>query len=216
MQYYRTILALYRKRTGDGSYPQFFLNSIDLKREIELIERNELHSLADFMLFELEKLSKAGADFAIIASNTPHIIFDELENRSALPLLSIVETACQATQAQKLKRVALFGTRFTMQGQFYPEVFSRRGIELVIPSAEDQEYIHHKYMDELVVGTFLPETRGGLLRIIDDLKGKQHIEGVLLGGTELPLILPDERHNQIPLIDTMRIHAEAAVAEMFA
>jgi aspartate racemase len=216
VEYYRTIIALYRERAGDGSYPQFIINSIDLKKEIELVERNELRALTDFMLVEVEKLAQAGADFGLIASNTPHIVYDDLQSRSPLPLLSIVETACQAAKARALKRIALFGTRFTMQGQFYPKVFSREGIELVIPDREDKDYIHDKYMNELVVGKFLPETRAGLLGIIDKLKAEKRIDAVILAGTELPLILRDPIHHGIPILDTMRIHVQAAVAEMFS
>jgi aspartate racemase len=108
------------------------------------------------------------------------------------------------------------GTRFTMQGTFYSKVFSREGIDLIVPELDDQEYIHAKYMNELVPGEFLPETRTGLLAVVDRLKTARGIDGVILAGTELPLILRDSAHNGIPLIDTMRIHAEAAVAEMLS
>ncbi|HAF02211.1 MAG TPA: aspartate racemase, partial [Spartobacteria bacterium] len=146
--------------------------------------------------------------------NTPHIVFDDLQPRSPIPLISIVEAACKAAQARGLKKLGLFGTRFTMQGSFYPKVFSREGIDLVAPDPKDQDYIHDKYMNELVPGTFLPETRENLLAIVDRLKDKIDIDGIILAGTELPLILRDETHNGIPFLDTMKIHAEAAVAEM--
>jgi aspartate racemase len=216
VEYYRTIIALYRDRANDGSYPQLFINSIDLKKEIDLIERGDLAALTSFMAAEVEKLDKAGADFALIASNTPHIVFDDLEGKSPLPLLSIVETACKDAQARGFKRLGLFGTRFTMQGHFYPKVFSRDGMELVVPELSDQVYIHDKYMNELVAGKFLPETRDGLRRVIDKLRADQGIDAVLLAGTELPLILRDPTHNGVPILDTMKIHATAAVAEMFA
>jgi aspartate racemase len=114
------------------------------------------------------------------------------------------------------ERLGLFGTRFTMQGDFYRKVFSREGIELVIPDAKDQEYIHDKYLNELVPGRFLSETRSGLLAIVDRLKNKIDIDGVILAGTKLPLILRDETHSGIPLLNTMKIHAEAAVNEMLS
>lgn len=216
MEYYRTIIALYRARAGDGSYPQFVINSIDLKAELEFIERDDLPGLTDFLLMEIEKLTGAGADFGLIASNTPHIVFDDVRKKSSLPLLSIVDTACAAARARSLKRIAIFGTRFTMRGQFYAKVFSRDGIELIVPGPADQEFIHDKYMNELVVGKFLPETRAGLLRIVDKLKAEEKVDAVMLAGTELPLILREPSHRGIPILDTMRIHAEAAVAEMFS
>ena len=103
-----------------------------------------------------------------------------------------------------------------MQGDFYPKVFSREGIELIIPEPEDQEYIHDKYMNELVLGKFLPETRFRLLGIVDKLRAARNIDAVILAGTELPLVLRDREHNGVPILDTMRIHVEAAIAEMFS
>ena len=216
VEYYRTIIALYRGRVRDGSYPHLILNSIDLGKEIDLVERDDRRGLADFLVIEVEKLTKAGAEFGLIASNTPHIVFDEVRSRSPLPLISIVETACAATKALALKRAALFGTRFTMQGDFYPKVFSREGIELIVPEPEDRDYIHDKYMNELVVGKFLPETRSHLLTIVDKLRAARNIDAVILAGTELPLVLRDRVHNGVPILDTMRVHVEAAVAEMFS
>ena len=216
IEYYRTIITLYRERTGDGSYPQLIINSIDLNKVREFVIANDLQRLIETIVEEIEKLARAGADFGLIAANTPHIVFDDLQPRSPIPLISIVETACKAAQARGLKKLGLFGTRFTMQGSFYPKVFSRAGIELVAPEPADQDYIHDKYMSELVPGKFLPETRAVLLAIVDRLKDKTDIDGVILAGTELPLILRDETHNGIPFLDTMKIHAEAAVAEMLS
>ncbi|HAF14873.1 MAG TPA: aspartate racemase [Blastocatellia bacterium] len=216
IEYYRTIITLYRERTGDGSYPQLIINSIDLNKVREFVIANDLQRLIETIVEEIEKLARAGADFGLIAANTPHMVFDDLQPRSPIPLISIVETACKAAQARGLKKLGLFGTRFTMQGSFYPKVFSRAGIELVAPEPADQDYIHDKYMSELVPGKFLPETRAVLLAIVDRLKDKIDIDGVILAGTELPLILRDETHNGIPFLDTMKIHAEAAVAEMLS
>jgi aspartate racemase len=214
IEYYRTIIALYRARKMDGSYPPLIINSIDLKKEVDLATANDLAGMTEYLRAEVEKLAGAGADFGLIAANTPHIVFDDLQPRSPIPLISIVEAACKAAQARGLKKLGLFGTRFTMQGAFYPKVFSREGIDLVAPDPKDQDYIHDKYMNELVPGTFLPETRENLLAIVDRLKDKIDIDGIILAGTELPLILRDETHNGIPFLDTMKIHAEAAVAEM--
>jgi aspartate racemase len=214
VEYYRTIISLYRERTGDGSYPSILINSIDLKKEIEMVERDDLAGLTLFIAEEVERLARAGAHIALIASNTPHIVFDEVLQGSALPLLSIVEAASAEARRRGLKRAALFGTRFTMTGSFYPKVFSRDGIELVIPDRDDLEFVHDKYMNELVQGTFLPETRSELLQIVERMADEKGADSVLLAGTELPLILKDETHRGIPLIDTMRIHAAAAVSEM--
>jgi aspartate racemase len=168
------------------------------------------------LLDEIHKLARAGADFGLIAANTLHIVFDDVARGSPIPMISIVDCACRAAKARSLKRLALFGTRFTMQGEFYPRVFSKAEIELVMPDPEDQDYIHDKYLKELVPGKFLSETRENLLAIVDRLKSKIDIDGVILAGTELPLILRDAEHKGIPFLDTMKIHAAAAVVEMLS
>jgi aspartate racemase len=103
-----------------------------------------------------------------------------------------------------------------MQGTFYQKVFSRESIELLAPDSEDQDYIHDKYFSELVPGEFLPETRPGLLAIVDRMKAKSDIDGVILAGTELPLILRDPDHNGLPFLNTTKIHVEAAVDQMLS
>jgi aspartate racemase len=216
IDYYGKIIALYRDRTGDGSYPQFIVNSVNLKKGLDFMEANNLPGMADYLVEEIGKLARAGASFGLISANTPHIVFDEVASKSPIPLVSIVEATCAAAKARKLKRLALFGTRYTMQATFYPKVFSRERIELLVPNLEDQTYIHDKYLNELVPGQFLPATRAGLLAIVDRMKANSDIDGVILAGTELPLILRESEHNGIPLLDTTEIHCEAAVIEMLS
>jgi aspartate racemase len=216
IDYYGKIVALYRGRTQDGSYPQFIVNSIDLKKGLDFMEANNLTGMADYLLEEIGKLARAGATFGLISANTPHIVFDNVASKSPIPLISIVEATCAAAKARALNRLALFGTRYTMQATFYPKVFSREGIELLVPAPEDQAYIHDKYLNELVSGKFLPETRAGLLAIVDRMKESSDIDGVILAGTELPLILRDSQHNGIPFLDTTEIHCKAAVTEMLS
>jgi aspartate racemase len=216
IQYYRLMIASYCEQVGDGSYPPILINSIDMKKMLDLIAADELAAVTGYLAGEVEKLARAGADFGLMASNTPHIVFDAVRQRSPVPLISIVEAACGAAQALGLRKAGLFGTRFTMEGGFYSQVFSRAGIRLVVPDPEAQAYIHDKYMSELVNGVFLPETRERLLAIVEDLRTRQGIEGLVLGGTELPLILNDTAGQAIPFLDTTRIHAEQAVAHMLS
>jgi aspartate racemase len=216
IDYYQKIIAIYRERTRDGHYPEFIVVSVDLRKGLDFMDANELSGMADYLLEAIGKLARAGADFAIISANTPHIVFDDVARTSPIPLISIVEATCATAKARNLKRLALFGTGYTMQANFYPKVFSREGIALVVPGREDQDYLHEKYFSELVPGKFLPETRAGLLAIVDRMKAKSGIDGVILAGTELPLILRDAEHNGIPFLDTTRIQCEAAVAEMLS
>jgi aspartate racemase len=216
VQYYRWMIEEFRRRKPDGSYPGILINSIDMKRMLDLIGAGDLPGVTDFLAGEAGKLARAGAGFAFFASNTPHIVFDEVRERCSIPLLSIVEAACDSARGAGLRRVGLFGTRFTMQAKFYPKVFTRRGIDVVVPQPEEQEYIHAKYMGELVAGIFLAGTRERMLAIADRMRKEEAIDGLVLGGTELPLLLADSGGLGIPFLDTTRIHAEAAVAEMFS
>jgi len=216
IEYYRLIIASYREQKRDGSYPSIIINSIDMKKMLDLIAANELAGVTEYLLGEMKKLALAGADLGLLASNTPHIVFADIQRQSPIPLVSIVEATCEATKALRIKKVGLFGTRFTMQGRFYPEVFSRQGITIVAPDLDDQDYIHDKYMSELVHGVFLAETRERLLTIVDRLKDEDGIQGLILGGTELPLILRDVADRGIPFFNTTKIHVERAVAQMLA
>ena len=216
LDYYQRIIALYRERMTEGHYPGFVIVNVDLRKGLDFMEANDLSGMADYLLEGIGKLGRAGADFGIISANTPHIVFDEVAAKSPIPLISIVEATCAAAKARNLKRLALFGTRYTMQANFYQKVFSRDDIELLVPDGKDQDYLHGKYFSELVVGKFLPETRAGLLSIVDRMKATSDIEGVILAGTELPLILRDAHHNGIPFLDTTKIHVEAAVVKMLS
>jgi len=216
VDYYERIIALYRERTRDGSYPRFIIISVDLKKGLDFMEAGDLAGMAAYLLDGIDKLVRAGADFGLISANTPHIVFDDVASKSPIPLISIVEATCAAAKTRKLQRLALFGTRYTMQGKFYVNLFSRQGIELLVPEPNDQDYIHDKYMNELVPGRFLAETRAGLLAIVDRMKAKSDVDGVILAGTELPLILRDPDHNGILFLNTTKIHCEAAVTEMLS
>ena len=216
IDYYGKIIARYREQVRDGSYPHFIIISIDLKKGLDFMAADNLAGMAGYLLEAISKLQPAGADFGLISANTPHIVFEEVASKSSVPLISIVEATCAAAKTHNLKRLALFGTRYTMQGTFYQKVFSREGIELLVPEPNDQDYVHDKYFSELVPGKFLPGTRAGLLAIVDRMKAKSDIDGVILAGTELPLILRDPEHNGIPFLNTTKIHVEAAVDQMLS
>jgi aspartate racemase len=216
IEYYRSIIALYRTRKPDDSYPPIIINSIDMTKMLGLIGAQKLEEVTGYLLGEVFKLARAGAELGLFASNTPHLVFDEIQQQSPIPMISIVEAACRAAEALGLKKVGLFGTRFTMQARFYPDVFSRKGITVMAPDSGDQDYIHDKYMNELVIGVYGDETRGRLLSIVDRLVEQHQIQGLILGGTELPFILRDMDARKIPFLDTTRIHVEQIVSHMLS
>jgi aspartate racemase len=213
IEYYRLIIAAYAERVPDGSYPPIIVNSIDLKKLLDFFAANEQSGMIELLVNEIQRLARAGAECGLIAANSPHIVFDEVRRQSPIPLTSIVEATCEAAKVKGLRKLGLFGTKFTMQSRFYPEVFDKDEIVIAVPNADDQTYIHHVYFHELVKGIVLPETRERLLAIVDRLKEREGIQGLILGGTELSLILREPTVRDIPVLDTTRIHSTAIVAQ---
>jgi aspartate racemase len=216
IDYYRLFISIYRERRPDGGYPPVLINSIDLAKALKLVSSGDLAGLAAYMLEEVRRLARAGATHGLLSSNTPHIVFDEIQRAAPIPLISIVETACRAAVERKLKRVGLFGTRFTMQGGFYQKVFAREGIGVVIPEPGDQEFIHDTYLNELVNGIVRTETRERYAVVARQMKARQGIEALVLGGTELPLLLRDAIDIGVTLLDTAHLHVERAVNELLS
>jgi aspartate racemase len=212
IDYYRAMIAAYRERQPDGSYPPIVISSVDVSSMLGALMRNQLAEVADLLVVEVERLEAAGAGCAAIAANSPHIVFDEVQRRSPLPLVSIVQATAHEALRLGRTRLGLFGTRFTMQGRFYENLFALTGLTLILPDETEQAYIHDKYMTELVQGILRPETRDGLLAIVAQMKAREGIDAVILGGTELPLVLRDPTASDIPLIDTTVVHAKAIVA----
>jgi aspartate racemase len=214
--YYRAIIDAYRRRTGDGSYPSLLIDSIDVTKLLGLAGAGRLDELARYLLREIERLAAAGADFGFLAANTPHVVFDELRAAAPIPLISIVEATAAKAAELGLKRPALLGTRFTMDGTFYRDAFSRAGIALVVPDEGERAYVHDKYVSELVNGLTLDETRRCVLAIVARLHDRENADGLILGGTELPLLLPDAAYAGVPVLDTTLIHADSVVAALLA
>ena len=216
IDYYRSIIALYRERRPGGGYPPIVIVSLDVDKGLRMLNNNQHEQLVEYLVGGIRQLASAGADYALISANSPHMVYESVRSASPLPLISIVEAACEAVQRAGLKRVGLLGTRFTMGGRFYQDVFEKQGITLITPSDEEQAGIHDKYINELLLGKFLPETRDFLHGVIAALKERDGVEGVVLAGTELPLILRGTSSAGLPMFDTTQIHVSAAVDEMLA
>jgi aspartate racemase len=216
IDYYRRLLDGAQKRNPGGPALQIVINSIDLQKGLELLGRNQLNELSDYIVPEVMRLHSAGVDFGFLAANSPHIVFGDIARRSPIPLVSIVEATCAEAKARGFKKLGLFGTRFTMHGRFYPDVFIREGVGLTVPTADEQDYIHDKYIHELIPGKFLQETRDGLLAIATRMKDQDGIQALVLGGTELPLILTDSSFLGIPFLDTTQIHVNAILEKAMA
>jgi aspartate racemase len=215
VDYYRQVIAEYRARTGGIAYPSVVINSIDLTRLLALMGAGALDELTEWLGEEVRRLERAEAAVGLLASNTPHAVFDAVARQSPIPLVSIVESAARAARTQGLRSLALLGTRFTMLGSFYPDVFARHGLAVMIPEPADVEYVHERYVNELIPGVLLPETRAQVLRIIRRMVAGG-ADGVLLAGTELPPLFDRMEVDGLPLLDTTRIHVSAAVDALLA
>jgi aspartate racemase len=187
-----------------------------VQKLLVLMTANRLPDVVAYLAPEVERLARGGADFAVISANTPHIVFDELKRGSPIPMISIVEATRDAASERGLSRLLLLGTRFTMEARLYPDVCAVRGIDVVVPDAAERASIHGIYVDELLQGQFRNETRDALLALITRYAAAARIDGVVLGGTELPLLLRRADHDGVPFLDTTKIHVDAIVNALLA
>ena len=210
IEYYRFILEGCRARAAEG-VPHIIIDSIDVNRGLAMLDANDLAALTDYISESVERLARAGAEIGLIAANTPHIVFDEVQQRARIPMISLVEAARDHALAMGVKRLGLLGTGFTMRGRFYPDVFGRAGLELVVPNDAEKEMIHRAYIGELLKNEFRPETRDAILGVIGRMRRDDGIEAVILAGTELPLLLRGAEPEGLKFLDTTLIHVRAAV-----
>ena len=212
IDYYRRILEAW-EREEPGTAPSIVIDSLDVRRALRLVETDR-PALVDYLLASLRRLAGAGVDFAAMTANTPHIVFDELVARSPVPLLSIVEVCAEEARGRGLRRLALLGTRFTMEAPFYSEVCARYGVAVVAPEETDRAWVHEMYVEELLRGKFLDDRRRQVLALVSRLRDDEGIDGVILGGTELPLLLPAPVIADIPALDTTALHVAAIVKRL--
>jgi len=214
IDYYRSIIAGYRARKPNAGYPHIIVNSLDVDRGIAFLDAGRLDELADYLAAGVALLARAGADFGCIAANTPHLVFDQVQRRSAIPLVSIVRATAERARTLGWRRLGLLGTGFTMRAGFYPEEFQRAGMTLVPPGEAEIDFIHRKYLDELLNNRFLPETRTAILGIAQRMQSDDGIEALVLAGTELPLLLRGSPAGGIELLDSTMVHVDAIVNEL--
>ncbi|HEX9800963.1 MAG TPA: amino acid racemase [Thermoanaerobaculia bacterium] len=214
--YYRTILDLYRRERPGAGDPRLVITHFDVDRLLARVAANELDELAAELTVEIARLARAGADFALLAANTPHVVFDEVQRRSPIPLLSIVECVRDEASRRGFRRLGLLGTRFAMDGRFYAGPLAGAGIATVPPAAADQELVHRLYVTELVPGIVRDASRQNLLAVVSRLHRELGADAVVLAGTELSLILDESVPAEVPLLDSTRIHAAAAVRRLLA
>ncbi len=207
---YRTLCSEAPRRLGPHVHPEISLHGHSLADYARALDEGDLQAVADLMLSSSEKLAAAGADFLICPDNTIHQALHLVEPASPLPWLHIAEVVAEAALAKGLKRLGITGTAWLVESQVYPDRLSRHGLEAVKPEAEDRQLMQQVIMDELVYGDFRPASVAAFQGIVERLKAKG-CDGVVLGCTEIPLILSDE-NAALPTLDSTRLLARAALA----
>lgn len=212
VEYYQAIIKRYQDKTGNPEeLPEFLIHSINMYKIFDLLDSGEEGELVAYLAAAVQDLQKAGADFAVLAANTPHIVFEEVRQETGVPMISIVEETFREADRLNLGNVGLIGTKFTMENDFFKEPFLANGKKLVVPNGDEQDYIHEKIVDELEKGIVKPETKDEFLNIISRMVEEDGIDGIILGCTELPMLIKPE-DTKIRQLDTLEIHA-AAIAE---
>jgi aspartate racemase len=212
IDYYRRILTAWQ-RDEPSTAPSIVIDSLDVGRALHLVEHDR-PALVEYLLASLRRLAAAGVDFIAITANTPHIVFDDLMARSPVPLVSIVEACAEDARQRGLRRLALLGTRFTMDASFYPAVFARFGLVVVMPDDATRTWVHERYVGQLLKGEFRDDTRDSFVSLVRRLREDQHIDGVILGGTELTLLLRTSVVADVPALDTTELHVAAIVKRL--
>jgi aspartate racemase len=207
--YYEYITRTYTERHGDYGYPEILIYSVSFQPYVDWPNQDRWDLVAQGLSQAAETLEAAGADLILIATNTMHLVFDQVQAQVDVPMLSLLDATAKAILARGLRKVGLLGTRFTMEQGFYQEALAHQGLDVLVPEAEDRSYVNHVIYEELVAGQIRDESRARFLDIIQELVDRG-AEGVILGCTEIPLLV-SEADAGIPLFDTTSIHAEAAL-----
>ena len=215
LDYYKGIISRFRSRTGGTGYPLMVIDSLDLDVMYHLADTKQWDPFTDRLVSSVSTLAAAGAQFAAMAANTAHIVFDRVQERSPLPLISIVEETCKYAAVKGCKRVVVFGTGFTMSSGMYTNALAKYGIEAFVPTPEEQRAIHGVIFPHLQEGIVLPGEKRLVLGIANRMIEKKEADALILGCTELPLIIEDNDLDTM-LLDTTQIHIHAIVDYMFA
>jgi aspartate racemase len=207
--YYEYITRTYTERYGDYSYPEILIYSVSFQPYVDwpLAERWDL--VAEGLSQAAQKLETMGADLILIATNTMHLVFDEVQASVGVPMISLLDAVAEAILARGMTTVGLLGTQFTMEKPFYGEALAQQGISVLVPVAEDRRFVNAVIYDELVAGQIRDASRAGYVEVIKRL-AERGAEGIVLGCTEIPLLV-SEADAGLPLFDTTNIHAEAAL-----
>lgn len=208
--YYHDIVYGVQETMGKSIFPELSIESVDVFTVLKLCDEKKYDELTEYLMSAINNLARSGAEFAALSANTPHIVFDRLREQSPIPLISIVEATCEEAKHRKLKKIGLLGTVFTMTGEFFKAPFVKNGIQVVIPTENEIKMVNEKISTELELGVVKEETLLLFQNVINRMKDENGIEAIVLGCTELPLLLNDEV-SSVPCLDTMQIHISSII-----
>jgi len=204
-KYYTLLHEKYHARLGDYHYPEVVVFSLDFQRFTDH-ENTDRDAYVEYIMHGVRGLEDAGAELAVMAANSPHAVYREVSEAASVPMISISDATAEKAAELGLERVLLLGIKFTMQSTFYQEKLGEHGIAVMTPDEEEQDEINRIIFDELVIGVHKEESKNRLLEIM----GGYPVDGVILGCTELPLII-GEGDTELAVLDTVDIHVEATL-----
>lgn len=210
VEYYKGIIKSFRNIKGENNYPQILINSINITEMIGYVQKKEFQTLTDFLVSNLNKLISADADLLAIASNTPHVVIDQIMEKIDTPILNIVEETKKFAENKNLKKLLLTGTYFTMKSTFYQEELVKAGIECLVPDEAEMKTIQDIIFQNLVNGIVNENDKRKFLDICNRIIGAEKVDGVILGCTELPLLV-QSKDLSLEILDTSDIHINSIV-----
>lgn len=206
MKYYELIHQKYYEQNNDYYYPEVVIYSLDFQKFTNFEDNNNMKGYIEYILSGVRSLINAGVDLIIMAANSPHSVYEEIKEYSEVPMISIAEVTAKNVKKRGVKKLLLLGIKYTMQSSFYQNVCKKYGIEIVVPVEKEQDRVNEIIFDELTIGMKKDESKAELLNIIN----KYNVEGVILGCTELPLIIK-AGDTDMKVFNTLELHVEAAL-----
>jgi aspartate racemase len=209
LSYYQSINRQIQQQLGGLHSAEVVIESVDFAQIEQLQRDGDWVQAGDYLASRAVNLQKAGAECVVIATNTMHIVAEAIQQAVEIPVLNIIDVTAQAVKQAGVQSVALLGTRFTMEADFYIDRLGHHGLQVLVPPQADRIIVHEVIYQELCRGKIQPESKAQYIRIIQQLQ-QQGAEGVILGCTEIGLLVA-QSDIAVPLFDTTQLHTEAAV-----